>query len=198
MPFTLATMKTPNKLFGCGRVALLLRAAEAQAAYAALVCFEDFYVQKATKGQAVAGCGDAARLVYDEARDGREVVVFDFEPEEALYLPDLRRAEHVVVAAVGLYYLDYILALYVLVLYLADYLFQDVFAADEAREPAVLVNDERELHVGLLHLFQKLVHGLRLGHEVCGAKHRADGVVLAPVGEVHKEVAHVYDADHVV
>src|ERR1051325_8542881 len=187
-----------NKLLSPSSLpAVLLRAAEAQAADAAVVGFEDFNVQ-AAEAEAVARDGDAARLVYDEAGDGREVVVLYLQPEEALYLPDLGRAEHVVVAVVGLDYLDDLLALYVLVLYLADYLFEYVFDGDEAREPAVLVYHERELHVRLLHLFEELVYGLRLGHEVCVAQHRADWLVLALVGEVGQEVAHVYDADHVV
>src|SRR5437588_780953 len=104
---------------------LRLRAAQAQATDASVVGFEDFNVE-AAEVEARAGRGYAARLVDDEAGDGREVFVLDFEVEQALDLSDLGRAEHVVVAFVRLDDLFRLLVLRVLVLYLADDLFQDV------------------------------------------------------------------------
>src|SRR5688572_24170492 len=172
------------KLLGGGRRAFVrLRAAQAEAADAALVGFEDFDVEPA-QVEPRARRRDAPRLVDDEARDGREVVVLDFEAEQALYLPDLGRAEHIEVAVVRLDDLDNLLALDVLVLYLADDLFEDVLDGQQARKSPVLVYDERELDVHLLHLFEQLVHGLRLGHEVGGPEQRLDWLVLAPFGPV--------------
>src|SRR2546421_6003730 len=104
----------------------------------------------------------------------------------------------ILVAVVCFDYLDDVFALYVLVLYLADDRFEYVFDRDESRETTVLVNHERELHVNLLHLFQKFVNRFRFRHEVGGAQKRLYQVVLAPLGPVREQVADVDDADNVL
>src|SRR5215207_3855312 len=82
--FLLTRRHSLSKLFGRGRrLAVLLRAAEAEAVNAALVGLEHFHVE-AAEVEARPRRRHRPRLVDDEAGDGREVVVLDLQIEQAL------------------------------------------------------------------------------------------------------------------
>ena len=66
----------------------------------------------------------------------------------------------------------------VLVLDLADDLFDQVLDRDQPGRAAVLVDDDRDVHAALLHLVQQLVDLLGLGHVRRLARQRLDAAPI--------------------
>ena len=108
-----------------------------------------------------AGTRPSAR--QDVAADGLESFRLDLDAEPLAHLVDVHLgAEHV--RAVAL--VDDRLGLdVVLVADLADDLLEQILDRHEAGGAAVLVDDDRDLHLLALELLQQLRHALGLGHE---------------------------------
>ena len=86
-----------------------------------------------------------------------------------------------------------LLLLVVLVGYLADYLFQNVFEGDKAGCASVFVHDDSEMHFVLLELLQQVVEVFAFGHEVGGPDEGLPTEVLRLV-KVWKQVFGVEDS----
>src|SRR5947207_153160 len=78
---------------------------------------------------------------------------------------------------------DHLLLDVVLVTDLPDDLLDEIFDGHEAARAAVLVDDDRDVDLALLHVAQELVDGLRLGDELSGSQIRPDVHVLLAASE---------------
>src|SRR6185369_44339 len=103
-----------------------------------------------------------------------------------------------VTTILGFDYLFELFARNVFVFDLADDLFEDVFDSYETTNTAILVDDHRELHVRLLHLFKQVGDRLRFRYEIDRTHKRFDAFVFAALGPVLKQIAHVDHALDVV
>ena len=86
----------------------------------------------------------------------------------------------------------------VLVADLADDLLEHVLDGHQAGGAAVLVDDDRHLHLPALHLLEQLGHALALGHEVRRPHQRRHRIGVAPPARQHQQVLDEDDADDVV
>src|SRR5438874_4033114 len=86
----------------------------------------------------------------------------------------------------------------VLVAYLADDLLDQILDRHEPAGAAVLVDDDRNVDLVLLHVAKELVDLLGLWDELSRSHVRPDLDVLLPAREAPEEILHVEDADDVV
>ena len=141
----------------------------------------------------------AAESLAEKPADRVDVLVVEFDAEQvADFVEPEARADPV---AARLELGDLVRARIVLVGDLADQLFDEVLERDEARDAAVLVDDEADVHGVALHLLQQRLGLHRLRHEHRGSRDPADRRVaptrLVAEAELH-EILQVEDADDVV
>ena len=127
----------------------------------------------------LAGFRNVADFTCNQSGNRREIVVFDFQTEQPLDFADFGRAENVVITFVRAFdNLDDFFVLGVFVLDFADNFFDDVFDRDESGDAAVFVDDDGELNVARLHIFQKLSDGFCFGNKKRRSQKRFDSFVF--------------------
>src|ERR1044071_4391604 len=179
-----------------GMICGLIQRPQADAADALAVGFDYFKLQP-LELDFFARRRDMAEHLDEQARDGREVVGFNFSVEYQLDLFDFGAAidqigavfvgEDVVIAERAVFVFD-----------LAENLFDDVFNRHQARHAAVFVYGDGNLHLGLLHIFEQRLNGFALRHEI-GRAHTVGHRLpyLRPFAK-RQQVAHVDDAFDVI
>ena len=146
---------------------------------------------------AVADLRRAPELAEDDAADGVVVVVRQVALEALVELLDRQAALDPV--EVGPEAHDRRVLGIEFVVDLADDLLEQVLQRDEARDRAVLVDDDRHVALQAADLGQQLAQALRLGHQVRRVQQRAQiGAGPGSVLQGHEQPPHVQHAEHVV
>src|SRR6185369_10592732 len=127
-----------------------------------------YFQAQAFEVKRLAHRGHVTKLIDDQPGHGGEVVRFELLVIEKLDFSDLRAA----VDQIGsIFRLDYRYGggALIFVFDLAEDLLDNILKGHKSRDSAVFINDNRNLNLCLLHVFEQFANGLALGHKVSWA-----------------------------